>query len=374
MGSLSNILQLGLKEFRSLQRDYAMLALILWAFSMGVYSSATGLPETLHHAPIAVVDEDRSQLSNRLVNAFQPPYFRTPELIDQAGMDRGMDTGRYTFTLDIPPDFQRDVLAGRNPVVQLNVDATQIGQAFSGAGYVQSIISTEVNEFVARHRGQQAMPVELEMRTLFNPNLTQAWFGGVMEVINQITMLSIILTGAALIREREHGTVEHLLVMPLTAFEIMLAKVWSMGLVVLVATALSLVFVVRGWLAVPISGSLSLFLVGAALHLFATTSMGIFLGTVARSMPQLGLLTILVLMPLQILSGATTPRESMPELVQHVMLIAPTTHFVALAQGILYRGAGLDIVWPQFLAILAIGSAFFLAALRRFRATITQMA
>ncbi|MGC8100618.1 ABC transporter permease [Metapseudomonas otitidis] len=373
MGSLSNILQLGLKEFRSLQRDYAMLALILWAFSMGVYSSATGLPETLHHAPIAVVDEDRSQLSNRLVNAFQPPYFRTPELIDQAGMDRGMDTGRYTFTLDIPPDFQRDVLAGRNPVVQLNVDATQIGQAFSGAGYVQNIISTEVNEFVARHRGQQAMPVELEMRTLFNPNLTQAWFGGVMEVINQITMLSIILTGAALIREREHGTVEHLLVMPLTAFEIMLAKVWSMGLVVLVATALSLVFVVRGWLAVPISGSLSLFLVGAALHLFATTSMGIFLGTVARSMPQLGLLTILVLMPLQILSGATTPRESMPELVQHVMLIAPTTHFVALAQGILYRGAGLDIVWPQFLAILAIGSAFFLAALRRFRATITQM-
>ncbi|BCA28203.1 ABC transporter permease [Metapseudomonas otitidis] len=374
MGSLSNILQLGLKEFRSLQRDYAMLALILWAFSMGVYSSATGLPETLHHAPIAVVDEDRSQLSNRLVNAFQPPYFRTPELIDQAGMDRGMDTGRYTFTLDIPPDFQRDVLAGRNPVVQLNVDATQIGQAFSGAGYVQNIIFTEVNEFVARHRGQQAMPVELEMRTLFNPNLTQAWFGGVMEVINQITMLSIILTGAALIREREHGTVEHLLVMPLTAFEIMLAKVWSMGLVVLVATALSLVFVVRGWLAVPISGSLSLFLVGAALHLFATTSMGIFLGTVARSMPQLGLLTILVLMPLQILSGATTPRESMPELVQHVMLIAPTTHFVALAQGILYRGAGLDIVWPQFLAILAIGSAFFLAALRRFRATITQMA
>lgn len=374
MGSLSNILQLGLKEFRSLQRDYAMLALILWAFSMGVYSSATGLPETLHHAPIAVVDEDRSQLSNRLVNAFQPPYFRTPELIDQAGMDRGMDTGRYTFTLDIPPDFQRDVLAGRNPVVQLNVDATQIGQAFSGAGYVQNIISTEVNEFVARHRGQQAMPVELEMRTLFNPNLTQAWFGGVMEVINQITMLSIILTGAALIREREHGTVEHLLVMPLTAFEIMLAKVWSMGLVVLVATALSLVFVIRGWLAVPISGSLSLFLVGTALHLFATTSMGIFLGTVARSMPQLGLLTILVLMPLQILSGATTPRESMPELVQHVMLIAPTTHFVALAQGILYRGAGLDIVWPQFLAILAIGSAFFLAALRRFRATITQMA
>jgi ABC-2 type transport system permease protein len=154
----------------------------------------------------------------------------------------------------------------------------------------------------------------------------------------------------------------------------MLAKVWSMGLVVLLAAALSLKLVVQGWLAVPIGGSIGLFLLAAGLHLFATTSIGIFLGTVARSMPQLGLLTILVLMPLQILSGGTTPRESMPELVQHIMLAAPTTHFVALAQAILYRGAGLDIVWPQLLAIIGIGGAFFAAALGRFRRTIGQMA
>ncbi|MCY1222823.1 Inner membrane transport permease YhhJ [compost metagenome] len=285
-----------------------------------------------------------------------------------------MDTGQYTFTLNIPPDFQRDVLAGRSPALQLNVDATQVGQAFSGAGYIQSIVAEELQQFVQRYRGASLQPVELAPRMLFNPNLTQAWFGGVMEVINQITMLSIILTGAALIREREHGTVEHLLVMPLSAFEIMLAKVWSMGLVVLLAAALSLKLVVQGWLAVPIGGSIGLFLLAAGLHLFATTSIGIFLGTVARSMPQLGLLTILVLMPLQILSGGTTPRESMPELVQHIMLAAPTTHFVALAQAILYRGAGLDIVWPQLLAIIGIGGAFFAAALGRFRRTIGQMA
>ncbi|CAD5108712.1 ABC transporter permease [Zestomonas carbonaria] len=374
MKKLANIFHLGIKEFRSLGRDYAMLALIAWAFTLGVYSSATGLPETLHHAPIAVVDEDRSQLSTRIINAFQTPYFRTPEMIDQAEMDRGMDTGQYTFTLDIPPDFQRDVLAGRQPAIQVNVDATRIAQAFSGAGYIQNIIATEVNEFVARYRGSPPMPAQLAVRMSFNPNLTQSWFGAVMEVINQITMLSIILTGAALIREREHGTVEHLLVMPLTAFEIMAAKVWSMALVVLGAAAFSLVAVVQGWLAVPISGSVPLFLLGAALHLFATTSMGIYLGTVARSMPQLGLLTILVLMPLQILSGGTTPRESMPVLVQHIMELAPTTHFVSLAQAILYRGADLAIVWPQLLAIIAIGSMFFLAALRRFRKTITQMA
>lgn len=195
-----------------------------------------------------------------------------------------------------------------------------------------------------------------------------------MQLIDYVTTVSIILTGAALIREREHGTLEHLLVMPLRAFEIMIAKVWSMGLVVLVATAFAVWVVVRGWLAVPISGSIGLYLLGTALHLFATTSIGIYLGAVARSMPQLGLLSILILIPLQLLSGGATPRESMPELVQNVTLAAPTTHFVSFAQGILYRGAGLAIVWPQFLAIAAIGALFFFAALFRFRQAITQMA
>ncbi|MGU0799325.1 ABC transporter permease [Pseudomonas aeruginosa] len=374
MKKLANIFNLGIKEFHSLGRDYAMLILIAWAFSFGVYSSATGVPETLHHASIAVVDEDQSQLSKQIIRSFQQPYFQTPSEINQVEMDHGMDTELYSFTLDVPPDFQRDVLAGRNPKIQLNVDATQTVQAFSGAGYIQSIIDSEIREFVNRYRGEQRLPIRLAVRSGFNPNLTQAWFGAVMEVINQITMLSIILTGAALIREREHGTVEHLLVMPLTAFEIMLAKVWSMGVVVLTAAAASLLFVVHTWIGVPLSGSFLLFLTGAAIHLFATTSMGIFLGTVARSMPQLGLLVIIILIPLQILSGGTTPRESMPELVQNIMLVAPTTHFVTLAQAILFRGAGFAIVWGQFASIFIIGLVFFVSALWRFRRTIGQMA
>lgn len=374
MERLANIFHLGLKELRSLQQDMALVILIIWAFSLGIYSAATSMPESLHHAAIAVVDEDQSQLSERLIDAFQPPYFRPAQRIDLSQMDRGMDSGRYTFTLNIPPDFQRDVLAGRSPTIQLNVDATQVSMAFTGAGYIQNIGASEVAEFVRRYRGPLAQSAELAVRVEFNPNLSRSWFGSVMEVINQITMLSIILTGAALIREREHGTVEHLLVMPVTPLEIMLAKVWSMGLVVLAATTLSLWLVVQGWLQVPIEGSLALFLGATALHLFATTSMGIFFGTVARSMPQLGLLIILVLLPLQILSGGTTPRESMPELVQQIMLAAPTTHFVALAQAILYRGAGLAIVWPQLLAIAGIGTLFFVAALLRFRKTLAQMA
>jgi ABC-2 type transport system permease protein len=193
-------------------------------------------------------------------------------------------------------------------------------------------------------------------------------------LIDNVTMLAIVLTGAALIREREHGTIEHLLAMPITPFEIMTAKLWAMALVVLVACAFALAIVVQGLLQIPVHGSIALFLAGAAMHLFATTSMGIFLGTIGRSMPQFGLLIVLVLLPLQMLSGGATPRESMPELVQTVMLAAPTTHFVMLGQAILFRGAGFDVVWPQFVALAAIGAVLFAYTLARFRSTIGTMA
>jgi ABC-2 type transport system permease protein len=374
MHRLANIVRLGVKELWSLWRDPAMLILIVYTFTFSVYTAATAMPDTLNKAPIAIVDEDGSALSARIAGAFYPPLFDAPAMIAAGQADAGMDAGRYTFVLDIPPDFQRDVLAGRPSAIQLNVDATRMSQAFTGNGYVQQIVLEEIGEFVDRYRSDATPKVDLALRARFNPTLEHAWFGGIMQIINNVTMLSIILTGAALIREREHGTIEHLLVMPVTPAEIMLAKVWSMGLVVLLAAAVALVLVVRGFLQVPISAAIPLFLVGVALHLFATTSMGIFMATLARSMPQFGLLMILTLIPLQLLSGGTTPRESMPQLVQNLMLLAPTTHFVELGQSILYRGAGPDVVWKQFLALTAIGSALFVFAMARFRRTIGQMA
>ncbi|AVQ85610.1 MULTISPECIES: ABC transporter permease [unclassified Variovorax] len=372
--SPSNVLRLGVKELWSLLRDPTMLVLIIYSFTAAIYIAATAMPESLHHAAIAIVDEDASPLSARIIAAFYPPHFKTPTLISLAEVDAVMDSGRQTFVLDIPPGFQADVLAGRSPVAQLNVDATRMSQAFTGSTYIQQITAAEVAEFVQRFRGDTAAPVELAMRMRFNPNLEEAWFGSLSELINNITMLSIILTGAALIREREHGTIEHLLVMPVTPAEIMLAKVWSMGLVVMIAVGVALAVVVRGALHVPIEGSVALFMAATALLLFATTSMGIFLATVARSMPRFGMLVVLVLVPLEMLSGGSTPRESMPRFVQEVMLAAPTTHFVLAGQAILFRGAGLAVVWPQFAMLAVFGGLMFSAALLRFRKSISLMA
>ena len=371
---LLNIYRLGVKELWSLWRDPIMLVLIVYAFTLGIYTAASAIPETLNKAPVAVVDEDESPLSARIVAAFYPPQFIAPKMITWPEMDPGMDEGHFTFAMVIPRHFQRDVLAGRSPQIQLNVDATRMSQAFIGSGYIQQIVQGEVSEFLQRYRGTSALPVELALRARFNPALSQSWFGGLIQIINQITMLSIILAGAALIREREHGTVEHLLVMPVTPGEIMLAKVWAMGAVVLCASFVSLTVVVQGLLKVPVAGSVPLFFAGAALCLFATTAMGIFMATVARNMPQFGMLLVLTIMPLQMLSGGSTPRESMPELVQNLMLLAPTTHFVQLGQAILFRGAGFSVVWPYFVWLLGIGGVLFALSLGRFRRTIAQMA
>jgi len=370
--SLANIFRLGLKELKSLRADTTLLVLICWAFSGAIYTAATGVSQELRNAPIAIVDEDRSPLSARIVDAFYPPFFRQPEMITLAEVDAGMNTGRYNFTLVIPAHFQRDVHAGKTPDVQLNIDATIMSQAFIGATYIKTIALGEVNEYLTGRRDASATPIRLATRVRFNPNLTGFWFGGAMEVINNVTMLTIILVGAAFIREREHGTIEHLLVMPLTPFEIMMAKIWANGLAVLIGVGFALAVVVERVLKVPIAGSLPLFLAATVCYLFAAASIGIFLGTLARSMPQLGLLIILIILPLLMLSGGMSPRESMPEIVQHIMLGAPTTYFVRLAQGILYRGAGLDVIWRDLLLMTAVGACFFSVALSRFRKAVTQ--
>lgn len=374
MQGFTNIFRLGIKELWGLLRDPIMLLLIGYCFTLDVYTAATAASDSLNHASIAVVDEDDSPLSRQITSAFFPPMFTAPQkMSSMTDVDAQMDSDNVTFALNIPPNFQRDVLKGDNPTIQLNVDATRMSQAFNGNGYIMQMVSDEVTEFAQRYRDVTSLPVNAEIRTAFNPNLTRSWFGSVMEIINIVTTLSIVLTGAALMREREHGTIEHLLAMPVTPFQIMVSKVWSMGLVVLLATWCGLLIVVEGVLKVPIAGSIGLFLVGAALHLFVTTSLGIFMATVARTTAQFAILLILILLPLQMLSGGSTPRESMPVLVQNIMMFAPTTHFVELGQAILYRGAGIEVVWKSFAWLLGIGVVFFTFSLARFRKSITEM-
>ena len=371
LAHLLNVYHLVVKELRSIRADPIMLILVAYAFSIAVYTVATGASTEANNLTVGVVDEDRSDLSRRLLDALNPPLVKRSVLIAANEIDANMDAGRLVFVLEIPPRFQTDLLSGRQTSLQVNVDATAMTEAGNGAIYIQNIVAQEVANFKTGREGTASTPVSVVIRAKFNPNLYSSWFTSVMQVVNSVTMLAVILTGAALIREREQGTVEHLLVMPLVPAEIMLSKIIANALVILVAAGLSLVLAVEWWLGVPIAGSLALFLAGAELYAFTVAALGILLGTLATSMGQFGLLAIPVLITMQLLSGSATPMESMPVWLQYAMrIISPTPHFVAFSQAVLYRGSDLSIVWPQLIAIAAIGCVYFAFALSRFRRVI----
>lgn len=371
MRSLANILWLGTKELRSVFSDVVMIAFIAWSFTFSIYVRATGMGETVNNASIAIVDEDRSSLSRHLGNALYPPYFKAPEQIEASDIDDALDQSRYMFVIVIPPRLEADVRQGRQPKIQLNIDATAVMQAALGAGYIQNILASEVTRFVLRSDQQASYPATLVTRRAFNANGTQSWFTAIVAALDQLTMLTIVLTGAALLREREHGTIEHLLVMPLTAFEIALAKVWANGLVILVAFILSLTFIVEGMLDVPIAGSTWLLLAGTLVYLLAAAAIGIFLGTISRTMAQFALLMLMTIIPMMMLSGGLSPIESQPDIIQPITWLLPSRHYMAFAQAVVFRGADFEIVLPQFAAVAGLGATCFVASLLLFRRSIT---
>jgi ABC-2 type transport system permease protein len=245
-------------------------------------------------------------------------------------------------------------------------------QAGLGSAYIQSILAQEIRRFMAGKGAEAAPEVALVTRSAFNPNRSSTQFYAIVSLIGQINILTIILTGAALIREREHGTLEHLLAMPITPLDIALAKIWANGAAVLAAAGLSLVFVVEGALEVDFEGSRGLFLLGVAIYLFSATALGVFLATIARSMAQFALLFFLVILPMQMLSGGETPVESQPDWLQPITFLLPSRHFVSFSQAILFKGAGLEVVWREFLAVGLLGLVLLAVSLARFRRSVAE--
>ena len=369
---LVNVGLLCVKELRSLVHDRVLLGLIVFAFSAGVLLVANGVKVEVSNATVAFIDEDQSALSRSMRDRVLPPYFKPPVMVDRAGALRGMDEGDYIFVGDIPPRFEADVLAGRTPAVQIRVDATAMTQAGLGTAYLNEILLNAVADMLHAPSVADQVPFTAQSRIRFNPNSESKWFTSVMQIVTNITILSIVLVGAAVIREREHGTLEHLLVMPVTASEIAVAKIVTNGLVIFVGAMLSLWLVVHVWLGVPLAGSILLFAVCSLLYLFSATALGIMLATVAPTMPQFGLLVVPVYAVAYLLSGAATPVESMPAAMQVVVRFLPTTQFVNLSQAILYRGAGLGAIMLPLLTVSITGIVFLVFALARFRSMLAR--
>lgn len=367
-----NVWRLSRKELISLMKDVTLVVLIIFAFTVAVKVVADGIKAEVSNASVAMVDDDHSELSRRLRSAILPPFFKEPVYIDRSRVRQAMDNGDYIFVIQIPPDFESDVLAGRSPSIQLLVDATAMTQAGLGASYFQQIFAGEIIDYLHARGLVAQVPIRVVSRSVFNPNAQSAWFTSVMQIVTDVTVLAIILVGAAVIREKEHGTIEHLLVMPVRASEIAFAKIFANGFVILVAAIASLWFVVHLMMKVPLAGSLTLFIVSMMIYLFSVTALGILLATIAPSMPQFGLLSVPVYAIAYLLSGAATPLESMPTGLKTVASLLPTTQFVSLSQAILYRGAGLRTIAPE-LGMISLWGIFFVSfAISRFRSMLAS--
>jgi ABC-2 type transport system permease protein len=362
------------KEMLQLSRDLPIGLLLVYSFTLAVYIAGNGIRSQLHNASLFVQDNDHSFSSRELIHKFNPPFFRLDGQIDdpQEGL-RLLDRGKAMAILEIPPRFHEQVITGEPTAVQLLVDTTNSAQGLSAASYAVRIVAQfEQDTMRARLGGaetsSQILPIVVsEHRVWYNPDQNDAWFESISHLLRQITIFAILLPAAALVREKERGTAEQLLVSPLTPFQIMLPKVLAMTVVILCATAVALFGIMRPVFGVPIRGSIVLFFTCTALFVFSTAGMGLAAATVSRNQAQVGMLTLLIVAPMMLLSGLVAPMEALPPWTRHLMMLSPLRYFIDIANGVLLKGSGVSALWQPVLAMVVLGGGLFGFGMWRFR-------
>lgn len=357
---------LTVKELLQLARDPVLLLFMAFLFTGNIYLQGSSVSLQLTSASLLVHDADRSAASRELLYRFRPPYFRLEGEVahPRAGL-RALDRGEAMLLLEIPPDFERALLRGEPAAAQLLVDGTHTVPGLLAAGYAARIAGELGLETALAREGLSgarldAVPVIAdEPRAWFNPNQKDTWFMPISELLEGITILAILLPAAALVREKERGTIEQLLVAPLSPLLILLPKLIAMTAVILAGVTLSLFVVILPVFEVPVKGSLPLFYAVTALYVFANAGLGLFAATLARNLAQIGLLSLLIVAPILLLSGVWTPPEAMPAWLRVGTLISPLRHYLDAAYGILLKGAGADLLWDSILALALVGTAIF---------------
>lgn len=361
------------KEVLQLGRDLPLLLFLLYSFSLSVYISGIGITMQLRNADLLVHDGDHSLSSRELIHRFQPPYFRFKgEIADPREGLRQLDEGTAMVLLDIPPRFHEALAAGESTSVQLLVDTTNAPQGLSAASYALRIAGQFGSEAGLGALGLSAPYAAVPMvtsahRVWFNPNQDETWFQSISHVLRMITVFAVLLPAVALVREKERGTVEQLLVSPLSPFQIMLSKVLAMTAVILMCTAIAVYGVLRPVFHVPMKGAAWGFFLLTALHIFTTAGLGLVAATVARNQAQVGMMTLFVVGPMMLLSGLNSPYESMPGWVQTVMAFSPLRYYIDITYGVLLKGAGLDVLWKPVVTMVLLGGGLFGFGMWRFR-------
>ena len=358
------------KEFVQMRRDRATLGLLFGVPIMQMTLFGYAIRQDVRNLPTVVYDASRTQESRSLVQRFEATgNFRIRGMVASYGAAiEAVDSGKARAAIVLPPDYARNVKTGRSAQVQVLVDATDPTASQSAIGAAQLVGQRENLDRVTAAVGSSGTltpPVDVRVRPLYNPALKSALFivPGIIGMI--LSNILIIITAMAIVREREQGTLEQLIVTPLTPWEIMLGKIAPYVLVGLVQVTAVLIL---GHLlfAVPVRGSLFVAYAASLLFIVANLGLGLFISTLAKAQAQAMQGSFFFLLPNVLLSGFMFPREAMPLPAQWIGLILPLTYFLQVIRGVVLKGVGFVELWPQCLALLGFAVLFFSFASLRF--------
>lgn len=361
---IRRIASLLVKEIIQFSRDRVIAILVLWLYTVEVVICAYALTFDVENLPMAVVDLDGTPASRSLVERFavSEAFALEGRLPSTDAAGAWLEAGHVSLALVVPPGFARDLNRGTVPQVQLLLDGTNSNTASIARGYAIQIVDRFEREVAPD--GRRAA-VEPALRVWYNPDQTFTSFMVLSMIALAALMVGVIHPAASIVREKEAGTIEQLMVTPIRTGELFLAKTVPTLVLGLLAVFPSLLIV--WWFGVPLRGSLALFLALTGLFLLSAIGLGVVVAALTRTLQQALLLSFFGLFPVMFLSGTLVPVESMPEFLQGLSLASPLRYYMDVILGIFLKGAGMAELWPQALALFGIGGVLYGAALAMFR-------
>lgn len=358
------------KEFIQVLRDPRMKAMIFLVPVLQLLVFGYAVTTDVRDIRTAVLDLDRSTASRALIERFTASgYFSVVATPDNtSSLDELLDRGDAIISIQIDSGFADDLASGRQAVIRTTVDGTD-----SNTGTVAMDYALRITADFAKAHGpavinasQPSAPVQLRSRAWFNPDLKSQNYNvpGVIAVI--VLLISLLLTAMAIVREREIGTMEQLMVTPIRPLELILGKTLPFVLISYVDILL-VAAVGVAWFGIPIVGSLLLLLFGSGLYLMSTIGVGLFISTVSRTQQQALMASFFFYLPAVLLSGFMFPIANMPKPAQVITWFNPLRYFLVIIRGIFLKGNGLDVLWPQFVALAVLGAALLGSSVMRFQ-------
>jgi ABC-2 type transport system permease protein len=370
----SRLLSLIRKEFLQFSRDWLVIVLILYTFVEPVLCGVSIFLD-VKHMPLAVVDADRTEASRDLITKLiKSEHFELYAVPDsQAGLEALFDRGEVRMGLVIPTGFGRDLAQGDTARVQLIADGSDAFTASVAVGYAEQIIGAHSRRIelqrmgLSEKRALARMPVVVNrIRSLYDPDLRYTNFVMLSMVAIVMPFLGILLGSVAIVREKERGTLEQLLVTPVRPWELIMAKLVPLGIIKMVGLAIAIAITVLGF-GVPVRGSLGLYFVLSSLIFIVGAGLGVAVGTVTKTMQQALLLSFFLIFPMLFLSGMMSPIDNMPVVLQWLSLLNPLRYTMNITLGVFLKGVGMSVLWLQVVGLAALGVVIFSTSLVRFR-------